>query len=199
MKFASIVIAVALIGIRHPSVCESQDAKDKWAPAIAPVLSLEHVAIAKSTVSPKGALQVSILLPQWRTEKRTGKFNVMTYRSEVRTRTVPNPSGNGTVEESYSVKLPYTETKTRTFDAKIPTAPKRLDVPIEEVSILRSNGEFVEGAEKASLLEKTRHVFLLREEYPEFSIDAFHSSFLRDDALVLWIHPTHYPDANVQK
>lgn len=116
-------------------------------------------------------------------------YTVVKSRAETRTRQVPNPSGAGTVPQEYTVDVPFTEERMYKYDVKKPLPSKRVDVPLTQFSLLRANGEVVITADAVKILASPRHVFLLRTPNPNFSIDAYHRSFLNDDFLVLWIDP----------
>lgn len=172
-----------------PCVCVSQDAKDKWTPSISPQISLERVVVAKLTATSTGDSQISILLPQWRTEQRTREISLTKCRKETRTRMVPDPSGTGSVEQSYTVAVPYSETVTQSYNLQIPEKSKRIDIPWEHAKLLRAPGELVTDGEAQKILASPQHAFLIETLTENFTVDEYHRSVLSKEFLVLWIDP----------
>ncbi len=190
-------VAIATV-LLVPCIGSSQEANSKWTPTIAPRISLEQIAVAKITSTTTGDTQISILLPQWRTETRTRDFPRTKIRTETKTRTIPNPSGTGTIEEAYTEQVPYTEIITESYNVRVPEKSKRIDIPSKQAGLFRASGELITSVETEKLLASPQHVFLLENPRTGFVIDEYHQSVLSKDFLVLGIDPEFLATAKDQ-
>lgn len=172
---------------------QATNGKSAWQPSEFPALSFKDTAVAQA--SPDSS-SVMFIFPELILEAKTRDIPVQKFRTETRTRTV-DVEGK-TVEQTYTVNVPYTEMVTQTYPVGVlgiappGNAPtKRVNVLMKDVRAWHVDGDAIDAASLGTLLPQWAHVFAI--EMPaesEFKgVDPYYASFQRPQTIVFYLAP----------
>ena len=120
----------------------------------------------------------------------------VTYLQEKRKKTVTIDGKQ--VEQEYTVQVPVYTDKPTTVKNFTPDRQERF-CPVSGVQFFDLKGKLVEPAVWGKLLEKPRHVLLLKEPVGEKNpIDPFYMSIIREDTLLMFL-PKQDADSKSEK
>lgn len=172
---------------------QATNGKSAWQPSEFPALSFKDTAVAQA--SPDSS-SVMFIFPELILESKTRDIPVQKFRAETRTRTVD--VGGKTVEQTYTVNVPYTEMITQTYPVEVlgiappGNAPtKRVNISTKDIRAWHVEGDAIDAASLGTLLPQWAHVFAM--EMPAESdfkgVDPYYASFLRPQTIVFYLSP----------
>jgi hypothetical protein len=167
--------------------------KSAWQPSEFPALSFKDTAVAQA--SPDSS-SVMFIFPELILESKTRDIPVQKFRTEARTRTV-DVEGK-TVEQTYTVNVPYTEMITQTYQIEaLGVAPpsnaptKRVNVLMKDIRAWHVEGDAIDATSLGTLLPQWAHVFAMEmpAEIDFKGVDPYYASFLRPQTIVFYLAP----------
>ncbi len=109
----------------------------------------------------------------------------VTYLQEKRKKTVTIDGKQ--VEQEYTVQVPVYTDKPKTVNNFTPDRQERF-CPVSGVQVFDLKGKLIEPAVWGKLLDKPRHVLLLKDPVGEKNpIDPFYMSVIREDTLLVFL------------
>ncbi len=181
MKFLIIAFAISFVG----SVGLCQDAS-KWQICGPPTFDFANIVVAKAI----DESTVSILMPDCKSETRSRMVPVTKFRQEARIKTAEVDGKS--VEQEYTVQVPYTETLEQSYQVRVIDRATRKDLPISELVAWDLQGNKLSSQQVQQQLKTAAHVYFLSNDTPP-EISAYHAAALNPRLLFVF-HPAAQSD-----
>ncbi len=182
--FAACCLVPVIAFCEPPSIVRSNVMPQRVA-----TISFDHLCVAQLSRDRKS---LHLEWPEIATEFRTKEVNVTLTRTETRTRTIKVDGRS--VPETYTVTVPYTETREVTSQVLNVVGMHEAEISIEQVRAWTLTGRALDLDELIDRLNLAKHVFAYTmpndKDFEE--LDPFYARVMDDEALVIYVDTTAF-------
>ncbi len=182
--FAACCLVPALAFSQQPSAPPS-----KGIPQRSATISFDNLCVAQLSQDQKS---IHLTWPRIAIELRTRTVNVKLTRTETRTRTIKVDGRS--VPETYTVTVPFTESREVTSKIQSVIGMHEADIPVDQVRAWTLTGRTIDVDALSERLNRAKPVFAYTtpkdKNFEE--LDPYYASVMVDETLVLYIDTTAF-------